>query len=384
MSNSALPQPNGVPDKHYVKFSDDELDSEILAQGPFLRMLRLEHKRTERSRRSFVLMLLESCGLLNDDGRALKQVLEALLRSTRATDIKGWYENKAIIGVIFTEVGTADSKSIAAALLSKVTNALSTSLNIEQINEMKLSFHVFPETSDEQGKKTPLNSILYSDAVRNVQPRTGSRVAKRGMDIAGSLCALLVLSPVFLVIALLIKATSRGPVLFRQERLGQFGKRFTFLKFRSMYPSSDHTVHKEFVQRFIAGEGGSPQGTDSKPEIYKITQDSRITPIGGFLRRTSLDELPQFINVLTGEMSLVGPRPPIPYEAECYDLWHRRRLLEVKPGITGLWQVKGRSRTKFDEMVRLDLEYANTWSFWLDLKILFQTPKAVFSGEGAY
>ncbi len=119
-------------------------------------------------------------------------------------------------------------------------------------------------------------------------------------------------------------------------------------------------------------------------KFYKLTNDPRITRIGGFLRKTSFDEIPQFLNVLRGEMSLVGPRPPIPYEVESYDIWHRRRLLGVKPGITGLWQVAGRSRTTFDEMVRLDLQYAKSWSFWLDLKILLQTPRAVVAGDGAY
>ncbi len=117
--------------------------------------------------------------------------------------------------------------------------------------------------------------------------------------------------------------------------------------------------------------------------VYKLTNDSRITPVGRFLRKTSLDEFPQFFNVLKGDMSLVGPRPPIPYECEKYDVWHKRRILEVKPGITGLWQVKGRSSTTFDDMVRLDLNYVTHWSLLLDLKILFQTPFAVLKGKGA-
>ena len=118
--------------------------------------------------------------------------------------------------------------------------------------------------------------------------------------------------------------------------------------------------------------------------VYKLTNDPRVTRVGRFLRRTSLDELPQFINVLKGEMSLVGPRPPIPYEVDAYQTWHRGRILEAKPGITGLWQVNGRSRLAFDDMVRLDLRYARSWCLWLDIKILLQTPKAVVLGEGAY
>ena len=144
------------------------------------------------------------------------------------------------------------------------------------------------------------------------------------------------------------------------------GTMFTFLKFRSMSVNNDTTVHKEYVRQLIAGTAGS-NGAKNGKGIYKLIADPRVTAVGRFLRRTSIDELPQFINVLRGEMSLVGPRPPIAYEVESYDLWHRRRLLEAKPGITGLWQVNGRSRVKFDEMVRLDLQYARTWTPWLDL-----------------
>jgi lipopolysaccharide/colanic/teichoic acid biosynthesis glycosyltransferase len=138
----------------------------------------------------------------------------------------------------------------------------------------------------------------------------------------------------------------------------------------------------EYVKRLIEGNASPDAATNGR--VYKITADPRLTRVGRFLRRTSLDELPQFLNVLRGDMSMVGPRPPIPYELEAYDVWHRRRLLEVKPGITGLWQVSGRSRIPFDDMVRLDLRYAKTWSLWLDFRILLRTPRAVFSGEGAY
>jgi lipopolysaccharide/colanic/teichoic acid biosynthesis glycosyltransferase len=151
-----------------------------------------------------------------------------------------------------------------------------------------------------------------------------------------------------------------------------------------MSVSTDAGIHKEYVQNFIAGKAQPAAAVKDQKVVYKITSDPRVTWIGRFMRRTSLDELPQFWNVLNGEMSLVGPRPPIPYEIEAYDIWQRRRLLEAKPGITGLWQVHGRSRTTFDEMVRLDLRYSRTWSPLLDLKILLQTPRAVISGNGAY
>jgi lipopolysaccharide/colanic/teichoic acid biosynthesis glycosyltransferase len=204
------------------------------------------------------------------------------------------------------------------------------------------------------------------------------------MDIIGSISALDVLSPIFLILAVLVKLSSRGPVAFRQERVGQYGSRFVLLKFRSMQISNDETVHKEYVTKFIAGKTQTESSTETNKKPYKITNDPRVTWIGKLMRRTSLDELPQFWNVLRGDMSLVGPRPPIPYELEAYELWHRRRLLEAKPGITGLWQVHGRSKTTFDEMVRLDLEYSKSWSPMLDVKIILQTPRAVVSGDGAY
>jgi lipopolysaccharide/colanic/teichoic acid biosynthesis glycosyltransferase len=137
------------------------------------------------------------------------------------------------------------------------------------------------------------------------------------------------------------------------------------------------------MKRVISGNhDGKAESGDKK--VYKMTNDPRVTRVGRILRKTSLDELPQFFNVLSGKMSLVGPRPPLAYECQEYDIWHRRRVLEVKPGITGLWQVKGRSRVRFDEMVRLDLQYVNTWSLWLDIRILIKTPVAVILGGDAF
>ena len=207
---------------------------------------------------------------------------------------------------------------------------------------------------------------------------------KQVMDIVGSALMLILCTPLLLMIALAIKASSKGPVLFRQQRVGQYGQSFTFLKFRSMRIDNDHSVHKEYVTKLIAGEAEREQSSGNGEAVYKLTNDKRVTRVGKFLRRTSLDELPQLVNVLKGDMSLVGPRPAIPYELAAYQTWHRRRVLEVKPGITGLWQVTGRSSVKFDEMVRLDLRYATSWSPWLD----YQNPHAYTTrsdqGYGAY
>ncbi len=359
-------------------------ESGLLAHDLFLRTLNLERKRTERSGRCFILMILDA-GLLLASARkeqALAKLLGAL-QTIRDTDIKGWYKDGAALGVIFTEIGSACQKVAVHTLSTKVTDALFEALEIEEINEIRLSFHIFPEDWDEDGPASPVKSTLNLTLAHDLDGKQTSLRVKRLIDIAGSLAALVLCLPVLLAIALAIKLTSRGPVLFHQVRLGQYGKRFTFLKFRSMYVNNDPSIHERYVKTLIAGLPEAELSAAGQPPQFKLTADPRITPVGRFLRKTSLDELPQFFNVLCGEMSLVGPRPPVLYEFECYRLWHRRRLLSVKPGITGLWQVQGRSRVKFDDMVRLDIRYARTWSLWLDLKILAETPRAVLTGAGA-
>jgi lipopolysaccharide/colanic/teichoic acid biosynthesis glycosyltransferase len=179
---------------------------------------------------------------------------------------------------------------------------------------------------------------------------------------------------VFVICAAVIYLDSPGPVLFRQQRIGLYGRPFTFLKFRSMRVDADSAPHRQFATAFIQGKA-QPQPSDSG-QLYKLVRDRRVTRVGHFLRRSSLDELPQLWNVLRGEMSLVGPRPPIPYEVECYRPEHLRRLT-VKPGITGLWQVSGRSATTFEQMVALDVAYIRRRSLLLDLSILWRTVPVV-------
>ena len=207
---------------------------------------------------------------------------------------------------------------------------------------------------------------------------------KQGIDFAGALLALVLLSPVMLITALVIKLSSPGPAIFTQTRVGQRGVPFTFYKFRSMHLDTDEGIHREYITRFINGRHEeSNQGTEEQP-LYKLKSDPRITWIGRIIRKTSIDELPQLFNVLKGDMSLVGPRPPLPYEVEQYQSWHLRRILEMKPGMTGLWQVEGRSETSFDNMVRLDLRYVRTWSLTFDVRILIRTVKVVLLSGGGY
>jgi exopolysaccharide biosynthesis polyprenyl glycosylphosphotransferase len=323
-------------------------------------------------------MLLESEALFKSNLKigVRQQVLSVLMSSLRETDVKGWCENGSSIGIIFTEIGSAADGQIGLALVAKVRRLLSEKVG-DHISKITFTHFLFPQDWGKENRKPPVATLSPGN------DRRASNLMKRAIDIAGSLSALILASPLFLAIAIVIRLTSKGPVLFRQERVGQYGRNFTFLKFRSMYVNNNHAIHQEFVRNLILGSAGPPQAIGDDRGTYKLTNDPRVTPTGRILRKTSLDELPQFLNVLTGEMSLVGPRPPIPYEVENYDIWHRRRLWVVKPGITGLWQVTGRSRMKFEEMVRLDLQYAKSWSIWLDLKILLQTPRAVIEGNGA-
>jgi lipopolysaccharide/colanic/teichoic acid biosynthesis glycosyltransferase len=285
---------------------------------------------------------------------------------------------------MFTELVVDDKNSILSTMLTRVSTTLRDKLTFEQFNQIHISFHLFPDDWDHDISGRPSNPTLYPDLSSRDNTRRLLSGIKRMIDIIGSALALIICAPAFLIIALAIKASSKGPVFFRQQRVGRYGKRFTFLKFRSMDVDNDPSVHKEYVTKLIAGHAERKPSNGNGEGVYKLTNDERVTGVGAFLRRASLDELPQFLNVLKGEMSLVGPRPAVPYELAAYQTWHRRRVLEVKPGITGLWQVNGRSRVKFDEMVRLDLRYAKSWSPWLDIKILMRTPRAVLLGEGAH
>ena len=358
---------------------------EVLLEESFRSMLTLERRRAERSRKPFVLMLLDASAFIEEktSERFLSRICSVLLKSTRETDLIGWYEKGVVLGVIFTEVSCEVEKPITEILHSKVLDALHGELGRKITSSLVVTAHLFPENKGDKGGKLA-DSRFYPDLAKTTPKKYASQVAKRVIDVLGSAFLLLLLSPVLAIIALAIKLTSKGPVIFRQERLGQFGSRFRCLKFRTMYVNNDPKIHQEYVQRFINGQADSAHKESGKPAVYKIKNDSRVTTMGRLLRKTSLDELPQFWNVLMGDMSLVGPRPSLPYEFEIYDIWHRRRVLEVKPGVTGLWQVSGRSRTCFDDMVRLDLRYSQSWSIWLDVKILLQTPGAVLSGDGAY
>ena len=248
----------------------------------------------------------------------------------------------------------------------------------------KVEFRFAPSLFDLLPQKTSVEQIGVLPMVRLFREPLSDleRFVKRASDILISLFAIVVLAPVWLIVSILVKRSSPGPVMFRQERVGMDGRIFLCYKFRTMRADSDDSVHREAYRKNIEGHAAANAGDDTRPVFGKVKDDDRVTATGRWLRRSSLDELPQLFNVLKGDMSIVGPRPPIPYEVEEYDIWHRKRL-DMKPGITGLWQVSGRNRLTFDEMVRTDLYYIENWSLWLDLKIIFLTLPAVWRGDGA-
>lgn len=351
---------------------------QIEPQQEFLLRITHECRRAERSKQRFLLILIDGFETRQADIPAFAGPMATI---TRETDALGWYHAESTLGILLTELGSADATAARDAVVQKVQEAMRRAGLAEGL---AISAFIMPHDLSKQVPLEDAPERIYECLEPLSSP--GKRVQlqiKRGIDLVGSAFLLVALSPLLAIIALAVKYGSHGPVLFRQTRVGQRGRHFTFLKFRSMAVASNPSLHENYVKDFIRGT--AVKNTNEKGEkVFKLTQDPRVTPLGKFLRRTSLDELPQLWNVLKGEMSLVGPRPPIPYEVECYDLWHQRRVLELKPGITGLWQVRGRSRTGFDDMVRLDLHYARTWSLWLDLQILLQTPLAVFGAGGAH
>src|SRR5260370_5421924 len=323
--------------------------SAFAIEVPILLFLSCVGKRAERSGRCFLLMLVHAGSFLqaNHNERALSEIVAALVSNTREADRAGWYREGAILGVLFTEFREGDRKALEILTSAKVTASLRSRFSPEQLNKMRISFHFFPERGDKSGLGQLANAELYPDLFERDEERKFSRFLKRSMDIAGSLAALILCSPLFAIISLAIKLTSKGPIMFKQERVGRYGSRFTFLKFRSMECGSDARIHREYVKRVIAREADAAQVSHSPNPVYKIQSDPPSTPLANVLRKSSLDELPQFINVLKGDMPLLTPRPPIPYELEGYQIWHRRRLLESKPAITGLSQLTRTTRIQF-------------------------------------
>jgi lipopolysaccharide/colanic/teichoic acid biosynthesis glycosyltransferase len=359
----------------------------LISEESFKTMVEVERKRSDRSGKPFLVMLLDLTSIINGKDRYssgrnsilkfFNKVVKTITVETRDIDIKGWYETGKSIGILFTEI-TPEGKD---KILEKINRSLRKVFR-EIASRINISCHWYPMDHSEFGNGEV--QIFYPDPSQLSLRKKISRISKRSIDILGSLLGLLIFSPVFLVASIIIKCSSAGPVFFRQERVGKGGKIFRIYKFRTMTVKNDESEHREYMKQFIRGQAQAVEDETTGMKVFKMTNDSRVTSIGKILRKTSLDEVPQFINVLLGDMSLVGPRPPIPYEFKEYNLWHRRRVLESKPGITGYWQIEGRSMTSFDGMVRMDIRYINTRSTLFDLKVILKTPLALFTAKGAY
>jgi lipopolysaccharide/colanic/teichoic acid biosynthesis glycosyltransferase len=354
----------------------------IISEELFRGVLTKERKRADRLNQPLVLLIVS----LADRGCAPSPsiwatVIEALTAVTRETDLLGWFEERIAVGVILPEVSEVDAVTMSE-LEARLCGELLTRSNPATVERLTVRVHVHSDVRRmAAGAGLPAAVSDFPDRPARDPRATVYDAIKRGLDVIGSLALLIILTPLLLLIAAAVKLKSSGPVFFEQERVGQQMKPFKMLKFRTMHTGADSKIHHEYVTQFINSRARAQAGADAG--LFKIAHDPRVTPIGRFLRQTSLDELPQLVNVLRGDMSLVGPRPPLKYELDQYKPWHCHRVLDAKPGITGLWQVTGRSRTTFDDMVRLDLRYARSHSIWNDIKILLATPGAVLSGKGA-
>lgn len=340
-----------------------------------------ERKRTERSGLAMVMLLI---GLQDDHhedaARLFSEIANALSAIKTDIDVLGWFEDRSIMGLIVPDIDHDTLAGTCERLEAKFRREITDRVAVDVNSRLTMRLRVYPEPRRLGEEDDPyVDPFLYPELHANQQAITKFQILKRGMDIFASILLIMVLSPLLLAIAGLVKLSSRGPIIFRQVRIGQMMKPFMICKFRTMYADADNGIHHDYVSWFISSSGKAQE----KQSFFKLTNDPRITPLGHILRKTSMDELPQLWNVLRGDMSLVGPRPPLWYELQKYKPWHRHRVLEAKPGITGLWQVTGRSRTTFDDMVRLDLRYARARSLWADIRILLATPAAVIKGKGA-
>ena len=360
---------------------------------PYLKKKIIEEKlRACRLGTHFSLLMFNPfkliCGESKEDRKFIEAIVKILDQETNETIIKGWWDRKTI-SLLLLDTLPDD----AFALVGKITNKIqSMGYRIVEIPDIE-SFKVFEfqgaKRIEGEAPKGPLderNSTcqnlpmerVYRDLsiLHNLEPH--HTLLKRILDILVSVTVLIFFSPVFLVCAILIKLDSPGPIFYRQPRIGKGGRHFTFLKFRTMDYKSDDKIHRQHIRDLMKGEVGLTTTGHSGEKTYKLINDERVTRFGRFLRRYSIDELPQIVNVLKGEMTLVGPRPHPVYEVELYNPWHCYRL-NLTPGVTGLAQVYGRYNTNYEDVYRLDIQYCKNPSLILDLKILFKTIFVVFS-----
>ena len=331
----------------------------LCSMKDFHRLIKRERLLADRNNNKLSLILFD-VELLNKCNTHIEDLIDILNTRIRLSDEIGWFDKRKV-AVLLVNTSMKGARKLAHEIC----------MSLEAFSPV-LPYTVFTYPSlIWLNENNYTNTTCYKEK-EYVTFADGYKMPfwKRIIDIYGSLIGLIILSPLFIIITIFIKIVSPGPVFFYQKRVGQFGNPFTFLKFRTMKVNNDSSIHILYLKNLINGDGHG-----DKPMV-KLAHDSRIIPFGHFLRNTCLDELPQLINVLVGDMSLIGPRPCIPYEAKEYLHWHARRF-DITPGMTGLWQISGKNRTTFKEMIRLDIKYATELSFWLDMKILFKTPFAI-------
>ena len=369
LDGQAAAAQNWVPQPHQHWHWHDG----TLSPNEFLRDVQREKRRAERSNSPISLVSYRLDDAVIRDPHQLERLLAALHGSKRETDALG-HVSRNTIAVLCPHTDDSGARSFIRKL-EPVLEGLPCSAVASTYPD-----DLFDSLARGSATEVAFQPFLISS---NSPAASGEYRLKRWLDVCTALTLLVLLSPLMLIVAAAVKWTSRGPAIYKQRRLGKDGIQFTFYKFRSMVANVDDGIHREFVKRLIrAGDNPAP-GETEEPSAYKLKADPRITRVGRLIRMTSIDELPQLFNVLKGDMSMVGPRPPIPYEAKSYEPWHLRRILTVRPGITGLWQVEGRSRVTFSEMVRMDLRYIRDCSPKLDLRIMLKTVLVVIRCDGA-
>jgi len=394
--------------KSFVQFGQNGELLGICSVKQFQTILESERYRADRNRHVFSLLVFD-VGRSDENQIQIRYLAHVLRNRIRLTDRAGWLDNRRI-GVVLPYTSAAGAWQLADYICQEMAGkfappeyAVDTSPSMynskssghsDQLNFADLSPEwntTTPESFSMSAKYagSPNNDFASqqsrTDTIRNSHEDTPSLellfpqqlpLWKRSMDIFGALLGLIVLSPLLLLLCLIIKITSPGPIIFKQERIRCLGRKFSMWKFRTMNVDTDISVHKQHVAALIKSvKSGNP---GLKNPMMKLDSNPQIILFGKCIRKMCLDEIPQLINVLRGEMSLVGPRPPLSYEVEEYPQWCYGRFNSV-PGMTGLWQVSGKNRLTFDEMVRLDIQYSRKESLWLDIKIILKTPSAIIS-----
>jgi lipopolysaccharide/colanic/teichoic acid biosynthesis glycosyltransferase len=338
----------------------------VLTEAIFTSALSRERKRADRLEEQFALITMEC------EPRDVDAVAEAAGAAAPDHSILGWLIEDRELGLILTDLPKGPNHDIVRRTQQAVLVEVVKRAGIGAAERLRSTSYIHAGPVVVGAPRLADGDPLLDDLQAAAARRPIYLATKRALDLAGALLLLALFAPLIAVIAALVRFTSPGPVFFRQERVGLLARPFTMLKFRTMVTDNDPALHEKFVSEFIT-KSGTHVAAKASDAPFKIKADPRVTAVGRLLRRTSLDEVPQLWNVVRGEMSLVGPRPPIGYE-----------LARYQPCMTGLWQVIGRSRTTFDEMVRMDVSYARNRSLLMDLRILLATPRAMFSGKGAY